>query len=136
MRFLQTDAVARMERFFDFASVPASHQLIRQEEYGNYMVVLLSGNVAVDRISTAGERMRLAETVPGDILGEMSLLDGGARSSACTALTDCTVAVLGADALDRMMKDDPPLAAGLVALLARKLSWRLRVIGARLAEPH
>lgn len=136
MSHLSQSSIERMERFFAFATVSPNRDLIRQDEYGNFMIVLLSGTIGVDRRQPWGEHLRLAETRPGDILGEMSLLDGGARSSACTALTDCTVAVLGADALDRMMKDDPPLAAGLVALLARKLSWRLRVIGARLAEPH
>ena len=34
----------------------------------------------------------------------------------------------------QMMASDPQLAAALVALLARKLSMRLRVVGARLSE--
>ena len=73
---------------------------------------------------------------PGDILGEMSLLDSGIRFSACTTLTDCEIAVLSAEALDDMMAQDPQLAASLVALLARKLSLRLRVVSARLSEHH
>jgi hypothetical protein len=63
----------------------------------------------------------------------MSLLDSGIRS-ACTTLTDCEVAVLSAEAMDDMMTKDPQLAASLVALLARKLSLRLRVVSARLSE--
>ena len=43
-------------------------------------------------------------------------------------------AVLGAQAMDEMMQQEPQLAAALVALLARKLSMRLRVVGARLSE--
>jgi len=64
----------------------------------------------------------------------MSLLDSGMRFSACTTLTDCEVAVLSAEALDDMMAQDAQLAASLVALLARKLSLRLRVVSARLSE--
>jgi len=41
----------------------------------------------VDRVQPWGEHLRLAETRPGDILGEMSLLDSGIRFSACTTLT-------------------------------------------------
>ena len=80
------------------------------------------------------EHLRLAETRPGDILGEMSLLDSGIRFSACTTLTDCEIAVLSAEAMDDMMSKDPQLAASLIALLARKLSLRLRVVSARLSE--
>ena len=134
MALLDANAVSRMERFFEFAQVPPNRDVIRQDEYGNFMVVLLTGTIAVDRVQPWGEQLRLAETRPGDILGEMSLLDSGIRFSACTTLTDCEVAVLSADAMDDMMDKDPQLAASLVALLARKLSLRLRVVSARLSE--
>ena len=52
----------------------------------------------------------------------------------CTTLTDCEIAVLSAEAMDEMMSKDPQLAASLVALLARKLSLRLRVVSARLSD--
>ena len=134
MAHLDQDAVRRMENFFEFAQVPPNRDLIRQDEYGNFMIVLLSGTIAVDRLQPWGEQLRLAETRPGDILGEMSLLDSGIRFSACTTLTDCEVAVLSAEGMDDMMVKDPQLAACLVALLARKLSLRLRAVSARLSE--
>jgi CRP/FNR family cyclic AMP-dependent transcriptional regulator len=134
MSRMDAESVQRLEKFFDFAIVPADRDIIRQDEYGNFMVVLLTGTIAVDRLQPWGEQMRLTEARPGDILGEMSLLDSGMRFSVCTSLTECEIAVLGAEAMDEMMKAQPQLAAALVALLARKLSMRLRVVGARLSE--
>ncbi|HSV52059.1 MAG TPA: cyclic nucleotide-binding domain-containing protein [Burkholderiaceae bacterium] len=134
MALLDANAVQRMERFFEFATVPTNRDIIRQDEYGNYMIILLTGTIAVDRVQPWGEHLRLAETRPGDILGEMSLLDSGIRFSACTSLTECDIAILSAEAMDEMMTSDPQLAASLVALLARKLSLRLRVVSARLSD--
>jgi CRP-like cAMP-binding protein len=134
MRQLDQDAIGRMERFFDFATVAANRDIIRQDEYSNFMVVLLSGSVAVDRLQPWGERLRLAEATPGEILGEMSLLDSGMRFSSCTTLNSCEIAILSADAMDEMLTADPTLAANLIALLARKLSLRLRVVSARLSD--
>ena len=134
MAHLDQDAVRRMENFFEFAQVPPNRDLIRQDEYGNFMIVLLSGTIAVHRLQPWGEQLRLAETRPGDILGEMSLLDSGIRFTACTTLTECEIAVLSAEGMDEMMAKDPQLAASLVALLARKLSLRLRAVSARLSE--
>lgn len=134
MAHLQGDALQRMQPFFTFAQVAPDRDVIRQDEYGNFMVVLLTGTMAIDRVQPWGDQLRLAETRPGDILGEMSLLDSGIRFSSCTTLTDCEIAVLSADALDDMMVRDAPLAASLVALLARKLSLRLRVVSARLSD--
>jgi len=134
MTRLPPASVRQLEQFFDFATVPASRDIIRQGEYGNFMIVLLTGAIAVDRLQPWGERLRLTEARPGDILGEMSLLDSGMRFSVCTSLTECTIAVLGAQALDEMMLAEPAVAASLIALLARKLSLRLRAVSARLGE--
>ena len=134
MEQLDPTSIERMERFFQFALVPGGRDLIRQGEYGNFMVVLLKGTIAVDRLQPWGEHLRLAETKPGDILGEMSLLDSGIRFSACTTLDDCEIAVLSAESMDDMMNTDPRLAACLIALLARKLSLRLRAISARFSD--
>ncbi len=134
MNHLDAEAIQSLERYFDFATVPANRDVIRQDEYGNFMVVLLSGAIAVDRVQPWGERLRLAETRPGDILGEMSLLDSGIRFSACTTMNECEIAALSAEAMDDMMSNNPKLAANLIALLARKLSLRLRVVSARLSE--
>jgi CRP/FNR family cyclic AMP-dependent transcriptional regulator len=134
MSRMDPERVQRLEKFFDFAIVPADRDIIRQDEYGNFMIVLLHGSIAVDRRQPWGEHMRLTEARPGDILGEMSLLDSGMRFSVCSSLTECEIAVLGAEGMDDMMRDEPQLAAGLVALLARKLSMRLRIVGSRLSE--
>ena len=134
MEQLDPASIQRMERFFQFALVPGGRDIIRQGEYGNFMVVLLKGTIAVDRLQPWGEHLRLAETKPGDILGEMSLLDSGIRFSACTTLDDCEIAALSAESMDDMMNTDPRLAASLIALLARKLSLRLRAISARFSD--
>jgi CRP-like cAMP-binding protein len=136
MQKFDVTAIQKMERFFEFATIAPDRDIIRQDEYGNFMVVLLHGSIAVDRIQPWGENMRLTEVKPGDILGEMSLLDSGLRFSQCTSLSECEIAVLGADALDEMLSAEPLMAANLIALLARKLSLRLRAVSARLTEPR
>jgi CRP/FNR family cyclic AMP-dependent transcriptional regulator len=134
MKRLDRAAMDQLMHFFDFATVVADRELMRQDEYGSFMIVLLSGNMAVDRDQQWGERVRLSEARPGEILGEMSLLDSGKRFSHCITLTECEVAILGAEALDEMMTVRPQLAASLIALLARKMSLRLRAVGARMTE--
>ncbi|MDB5889439.1 MAG: putative transcriptional regulator, Crp/Fnr family [Polaromonas sp.] len=134
MKKLDVTSVQQMERFFEFATVAADRDVIRQDEYGNFMMVLLSGSISIERIQPWGENLRLAEAKPGDILGEMSLLDSGMRFSQCRTLSQCEIAVLGADALDEMLTVEPLMAASLIGLLARKLSQRLRVVSARLTE--
>lgn len=132
MNRLNNEALSRLGHFFQFAVIPAGRDAVRQDEHGDFMLVMLTGTMAVERLQPWGEQLRLAEAGPGDILGEMSLLDSGVRFSACISLTDCEVAVLDAQALDDMLDKEPALAASLIGLLARKLSLRLRAVSARL----
>ena len=130
---LSAAELARMSQFLEFVTLPANQEVICQDELGDFMLVVLEGTVAVDRVQPWGARSRLAEARAGDMLGEMSLLDAGARFSACTTLTPTVLAVLSAPQLDRMMVAEPRLALALVASLSRRLSLRLRQVSARLS---
>ena len=77
MRHLDKNAISRLERFFDFATVSANRDIIRQEEYGNFMVVVLSGTIAVDRLQPWGERLRLAEAAHPSVRAREAQLAAG-----------------------------------------------------------
>jgi len=123
----------RLMEYLSFVGLAPDREVIAQDEQGAYLLIVLEGTIAVDRVQPWGGRARLGEARVGDLLGEMSLLDAGTRFSSCRTLTPCVVAVLEAHALDRMMTEDPRLAAVLLAALARRLSLRLRQASARLS---
>lgn len=124
-----------MAPFFDFVSVRPGRELIQQGEYGSFMLIQLSGAIAVERTpAEGGDPIRFAQTQVGDLIGEMSLIDGGVRYSSCTTLVQSELAVLTLQGLDAMLAEQPRLAAHLVVLMARKLSVRLRVISSRLED--
>jgi CRP-like cAMP-binding protein len=130
---LDDAALERIGSYLEFAQIDANQEVIGQNEQGDYLLVVLEGTLAVDRVQPWGGRARLAEAHAGDMLGEMSLLDAGARFSACTTLTPTIVAVLDAQRLDRMIAEEPRLATALLASLSRRLSLRLRQVSARLS---
>jgi hypothetical protein len=110
MARLGPDALQRLKAFLVFAALPANQDVIRQHEYGNFMPVLLSGSIAMDREQTWGERLHLTEAR----LGEMSLLDSGPRFSVGSSLTDCATERTEA----RRNDGDRPCAGGLHDRLA------------------
>jgi CRP-like cAMP-binding protein len=128
---LDDAAWARLAQRLHFARVRAGRTLIEQDEPGSFLLVLLDGSVRVEHRSR-DQVVGLGEGRPGDVLGEMALLDAGPRSSACVTRTDCLLAVLETQALCALMRDDAALAASLMAALARRLSLRLRQTDARL----
>jgi len=130
---LTADELQRMSHYMEFVRVPVGQEVIGQDELGDYMVIVLDGTLSVDRAQPWGGKARLAEAHAGDMLGEMSLLDAGARFSSCATLTPCTLAVVEARRLDEMIAREPRLGVALLASLSRRLSLRLRQVSARLS---
>jgi CRP-like cAMP-binding protein len=130
---LDAAPLARLRDRIAFARVGPGQRLIGQDEGGDFMLVVIEGRIAIERIPTVGATARFGEARPGDVVGDMALLDDGPRFSTCTTKTDCVVAVIEADALAALLQEDRELALVLLAALARRLSLRVRQIGARLS---
>ena len=130
---LTADELQRMSQYLDFVAVPVQQEVIGQDEFGDYMLIVLDGTLSVDRGQPWGSKARLAEAHAGDMLGEMSLLDAGARFSSCVTVTPCILAVVEAKRLDEMIGREPRLSVALLASLSRRLSLRLRQVSARLS---
>jgi len=126
-------ALQRLAAYLQFVRVQAGQRLILQDEPGEFMLIVLDGTLAVEHITGAARPSRLPEARPGTVLGELALLDAGPRASDCTTRTPCVLAVMETEALERLMKEDPPLALVLLAALARRLSLRLRQVSTRLS---
>ena len=76
--------------------VNAGEVLVRQEEPGTSIYLVLDGVIRVER---DGER--LAEYGPGALLGERAHLERGTRTSTLIAVTPSRVASVEATQLDR-----------------------------------
>jgi CRP/FNR family cyclic AMP-dependent transcriptional regulator len=132
MASLPTDDHRKLIAHLSFVTVPPGREVIVQDEKGDYALIVLEGLVAVDRVQPTGARARLAELREGDVLGEMSLLDAGARFASCLTLSRCSMAVLTSAALDELAIEEPRLGMALMSSTARRLSLRMRQLSARL----
>lgn len=68
---------------------------------------------------------------PGEIFGEMALVDGAPRSASARCLEDCVFVVVGRDQIHREIAGATPL----MSILLRTLIHRLRVATSRIASP-
>jgi CRP-like cAMP-binding protein len=78
------------------------------------------GWALVSCVSSSGRETVLSLAGPGDLLGDVSAVDGRPRSASATALTGLRAAVAPAAALTRAARE-PELAAQLLGLLAGRL---------------
>jgi CRP-like cAMP-binding protein len=108
--------------------------IIREGDGGDYMLLIIEGEVDIFRNDHVGLRKRIAIVGAGKTIGEMSMIDGEPRFSTCIAATPLTFSVLTRDDLTRIIAEQPMLGAKILMELVVMLSQRLRQTGARLVE--
>ncbi|HUY65054.1 MAG TPA: cyclic nucleotide-binding domain-containing protein [Acidimicrobiales bacterium] len=108
------------------AQFAAGAVLTRQGASGGLAFVIASGRAQVTR---GGKR--LATLGPGDVVGELSLIDGEPRSATVKAVTDMEVLEISAEDLRRLLRKAPPVVRKLLEALAERLRHadRLPVTG-------
>jgi len=93
------------------AAVPRTYRkgqlLFVENDPGESLIVLRRGAVMVFRTAPTGERAVLNVMRPPDTLGELSLLDGGARSLSAEAIEDCQALTLSRAAFIDLVHSNP-----------------------------
>lgn len=91
-------------------------ELVTQGELGREAMVLMEGSAVVRR----GDR-KIAELGPGDVLGEMSLINHTPRNATVTATSPVTVLVMDAREFSSMVSASEGLAVKLLRTVAARL---------------
>lgn len=106
---------------FKIVSVKQNADIVFQADEGQDFYIILKGNVKVSLLSCDGQELVLTNLGAGDFFGEMSLLDGRARSANVTAGEDSTLAVLKRDAFVDTMKHNKEISYDLLITLVERL---------------
>ena len=106
----------RIAGLVDEMDVPDRTVLIRQGEPGRECFVIAEGQ-AKATVRGSGS----ASMGPGDVVGEMSLLDQAPRAATVTAWTDMHVLVLTPDDFSALIEEFPRVARRIMAALAGRL---------------
>ncbi len=131
--FDETD-VAHLATYMPCYRAPAGAPIIREDDIGDFLVLVLSGIVEITKRDGSGIAAPLSTVGAGKTLGEMSVIDGQPRFASCVALEDAEFAVLDRDHLTRIIADDPRLGNKLLIVMVQLLSQRLRSMIAKLSD--
>jgi CRP-like cAMP-binding protein len=118
-------AQVAMPRQFEAGTV-----VFREGDEGSTCYIVRTGRARAIREHPDGRSITLAHFGPGDIFGEMAMLDGERRSATVEATEDTEViAILSAD-MHRLLHEHPGISVKLIAALGQ----RLRSTNERLAR--
>jgi CRP/FNR family transcriptional regulator, cyclic AMP receptor protein len=121
--------VSEYTKFCDYMecySALRGETILNEGDEGNFLIIVLTGQVDVVKNDDAGARRLVARVGPGSFLGEMSLMDGRARFASCVATQPTDFAVLTRDMLNTIMIEYPSLANKVMLLLLQLMNGRLR----------
>jgi CRP/FNR family transcriptional regulator len=106
--------------------------IVRQGDTATAFYLILSGEVEVTHAPGAemSAVTSLARLGPGDVFGEMALLDDGTRSSSVSARAPTRCALLSRWDFREELRRSPEVAIRLLAILSR----RIRLLDERLAH--
>jgi CRP/FNR family transcriptional regulator len=113
---------ARLRDLVTVRRFDAGTTILRQGTSAVALYLILEGQVEVTREPTdGGVPISLATLKPGDVFGEMALLDDDTRSSSVTALELTRCALLPRWELIQELRRQPDLALELLRTLARRI---------------
>jgi CRP-like cAMP-binding protein len=95
---------------------PARKLIMKEDEGGVFLYVVLKGKVAISIGSQVVERVG-----PGGVFGEMALVDQSTRAASAIAETDCVLLPVNRNDLLDVVKEKPDIAMSLLRAVAERL---------------
>jgi CRP/FNR family transcriptional regulator, cyclic AMP receptor protein len=123
----ERDALVGRARMRQFG---AGEPIFLMGSAGTSMMAVLSGRVRISIPSQEGREVVLAVLQPGEVFGEIALLDGKERTADAHAVTDCNLAVLERRDVLEFLEHHPNAWIRLVEVLCD----RLRATDRQMAE--
>src|ERR1700710_2565897 len=120
---LEPDALDQLCRYAKHSTLKRGATIVSKGDPGNSLVVVISGTVKISISSVDGRSAILNLIGPGEIFGEVALLDGMARTADATANTDCEIFVIDRREFIPFVRSQPTLAMKIIELLCMRLRW-------------
>jgi CRP/FNR family transcriptional regulator, cyclic AMP receptor protein len=95
--------------------------IVQQDTPADAVYLIIKGRASVSTVGRNGEALVIREIGAGEIIGEVSLLDGGLRSATVKALTKTELVGIDRAPFVQLIGDRPAIALSLLGVLATRL---------------
>jgi CRP/FNR family transcriptional regulator, cyclic AMP receptor protein len=118
---LSRDDLEQISRVAVARNYPRGVRVFHEGDRSDACYIVRSGDLRVTREHSDGRAIALATLGPGDIFGELAMLDGEARSASVETLSECELLALPAGDVRRMLQSSSEITVKLVVALTRRL---------------
>jgi CRP-like cAMP-binding protein len=95
--------------------------IFHQGDPGDALFIVMTGAIKIMLPSDTGDEAILATLRPGDVFGELALLDGAPRSATATTLEATETLILPRDQFRELLATEPAIRDALLAAIAGEL---------------
>ena len=120
---LDADAFEQLGRYAKPATLKRGATIFSKGDPGNSLVAVISGTVKISISSPDGRSAILNLIGPGEIFGEVAVLDGQARTADAIANSNCEIFVIDRREFLPFVRSQPTLAMKFIELLCARLRW-------------
>ena len=118
---MRPEELAEIVRFSSERAATRNAIIFQKGDAGSSLMAVLRGRVRVSSVSSEGREITLNVIDPGEVFGEIALLDGKERSADATAIEDCLLLVVERRHFLPFLRSNDDLYLRLLAVLCERL---------------
>ena len=119
---LSPEELAELKRVSRESTFTAGMEIFKEGDAGDALYVVASGRVQISAVIGQGERQVLSRVPPGEVFGEMAIIDNQPRSATALAEEQTTLHVVPRDAMLHLLTSSPQFSFSMM----REITNRLR----------
>jgi CRP/FNR family transcriptional regulator, cyclic AMP receptor protein len=121
LRHLSREDLAALAKRASVRSFKAEDVIFKRGDKAAHMMVVVSGKVQISSPSHEGDKIIFATMNPGDVFGEIALIDGHERSTDAIADEATEVLELQRDDFIKVLENNPKLTIDLLRVLCMRI---------------
>jgi CRP/FNR family transcriptional regulator, cyclic AMP receptor protein len=127
---------AAVAEIMDEVTFKEGQQLFHERDQGGICYIIRSGRIELSVTDEGREKLVLDVLEPGELCGELSLLDGGNRSTTAIALTDVEALVLERPEFVSFLRKQPDASLDVLSALAKRIRRADKLLKQRVQDPN
>lgn len=120
---LGAEELQRISQLCHTQQLAAGEMLFQKGDSGDALFGVRRGQIRIETGASDGSRLTLNFLGPGDLFGEVAVLDGQARTADATAAEPSELFVLRREDFLAHLEREPHVAVKLIELLCQRIRW-------------
>jgi CRP-like cAMP-binding protein len=121
LRHLSPGDLATLAERTEIKAYAADATIFRRGDAAQTMMVVITGKVQISSPALEGDKIIFATMHPGDVFGEIALIDGHERSTDAVTAEATEVLVLQRDDFIKVLENNPKLSIDLLRVMCTRI---------------